>query len=63
MARDDDLPSGEVETSVPLVRRGITKEDTSCRTWSQLVFGSGSHVGIAQAAENAKMGVVGWLAV
>jgi len=62
MARDDDLPSGEVETAVPLVRGGITEEDTSCRTGSKLVFGSGSHVGIAQTAENTKMSVVGGVA-
>jgi len=63
MARDDGPPSGEVETAVPLVRGGITEEDTSCRAGSKLVFGSGSHVGIAQTAENAKVSVVGWLAV
>jgi len=63
MARDDDPPSSEVKTAVPLVGGGITEEDTSCGTRSKLVFGSGSHVGIAQTAENAKMSVVGWLAV
>jgi hypothetical protein len=62
MARDDDPPSSEVETAVPLVGGGITEENTSCGTRSKLVFAGGSHVGIAQTAENAKMSVVGGVA-
>jgi hypothetical protein len=45
------------------VGRGITEENTGYRTRGKLVFGSGSHVRIAQTAEEAKMSVVGWLAI
>ena len=53
MVRDDD----------PHVGRVVTEEDTGCRARGKLVFGSGSHVGIAQIAEDAKVSVVGRLAI
>jgi len=65
MARDDDPPGCEVETTVPLVGRGVTEEDTGYGARSKLVFDSGSHVGrlaieqlIGNAAANSGGGAL-----
>jgi hypothetical protein len=63
VARDIDTSTGQVEAAVPFVSRGISKEDTSCRTWCELMRGSGLEVRVAEAPEDAQVGIARRLAV
>jgi hypothetical protein len=58
VARDDDLSSRKIKTTVALLRRRVTEEDTRCRARRQFMGSRGTKVRIAQATENSKNGVV-----
>jgi len=55
MARDDDPTGGEVKAPVPLVIRGVPKEDTQSGTGSQLVGSGGSGVRVTRTPEDTKV--------
>ena len=52
MARDEDATRGKVVASVPLVIRGVPKEDTESRTGGQLVGSSGDGVRVTRTPED-----------
>jgi hypothetical protein len=54
VARDDDLASGKIKTSVALLGRRVTMEDTRYLARRQFVGGRGTEVRIAQATKNSK---------
>jgi hypothetical protein len=58
MSRYDDLSSRKIKTTVALLRRRVTEEDTRCRARRQFMESRGTKVWIAQATENSKNGVV-----
>jgi hypothetical protein len=59
VTRDEDSVSREVQTSVPLVIRGLPKEDTMSRSRRKLVRGGGIKIRIASTLEHVKMIVGG----
>jgi len=63
MTGNYDPSSGEVETLVTLMGGGVSEKDISGGAWSQLVFRGGCEVGIVEATENTKNGVVRGLLV
>jgi hypothetical protein len=58
MTRDDDVVGCEVKTAIPLVVRGVAKEDVASGAWSELMRDSNGSVGVAGTGEQAKV-VVG----
>jgi hypothetical protein len=59
VTRDKNSVSGEVEASVPLVIRGIPKEDTTVGTGRKLMRGSGREIRVAGTHEDTKVIVGG----
>jgi hypothetical protein len=55
MARDEDLARGKVVAGVPLVFRGVTEKDTTCRPGCQLMRSSGSDVLVTGTPEDTKV--------
>jgi hypothetical protein len=54
VTRDKDAVSGEVHTPVPLVIRGVPKEDTMSGTGHKLMRGSGGETRIAGAPKKRR---------
>jgi hypothetical protein len=61
--RDDDAMGGEVKTVIPLVVKGVAKENAASGAWRQLIKSSGRSVGIVGTTKHAKVGVGGCRAV
>jgi hypothetical protein len=59
MTGDNDAVWGKVKTSIPLVLRGVTEEDTPGRAWSELVGSDGREVGVAGTPEDTKVHIGG----
>jgi len=55
MARNEDSTRGKVIASVPLVIRGVHKEDIESRTWSQLVRSRGGGVRVTRTPKDSKV--------
>jgi hypothetical protein len=55
MARYEDSTRGKVVASVPLVIRGVPKEDTESRTGCQLVRSGGGGVGVTRTPKDSKV--------
>jgi hypothetical protein len=53
MTRDDDAVGGEVQTPVPLVVRGVAKEEAASGARRKLVRGGSGNVRVAGTAEHA----------
>jgi hypothetical protein len=58
MSRDEDPVRSEVEATVPLVVRGVTKKHATCRTGRQLVRSSGGDVRVTCTPEDTKVTIV-----
>ena len=63
MSRDDYTTCGEVETTITLMGREISKEHAGGRARRQLVASCGGHVRVTEAPKDTKEGVVWWRAV
>jgi hypothetical protein len=63
VTRDDDAVGGEVQTLIPLVVRGVAKEEAAGGARRKLMRGSSGSVRVAGTAEHAKVGVGGGCAV
>jgi hypothetical protein len=63
VTRDDDAVGGEVQTPIPLVVRGIAKEEAAGGARRKLMRGSSGSVRVAGTAEHAKVVVGGGCAV
>jgi hypothetical protein len=50
---------GEVKTAIPLVVRGVAKEETMSGVWRQLMGSSSGSVGISGTAEHVEVVVGG----
>jgi hypothetical protein len=61
--RDDDAVGGEVQTPIPLVVRGVAKEEAASGARRKLMRGSSGSVRVAGTAEHAKVVVGGGCAV
>jgi hypothetical protein len=59
VARDEDTARREVQTTVPLMLRGVAKKDTESGTGGQLMRRSGSYVGVTSAPKHTKVIVAG----
>lgn len=60
VARGEDTACrGLVATVATMIRR-VAEEDAGHGAWAELVWRGGGHVGVAQRAEDAELGVVGW---
>jgi hypothetical protein len=57
VTRDDDAMGRELEAAIPLVVRGVAKEEATSGAWRQLVSGSSGSVGIAGTSKDAEVGV------
>jgi hypothetical protein len=57
VTRDDDAMGRELEAAIPLVVRGVAKEEAASGAWRQLVSGSSRRVGIAGTTKDAEVGV------
>jgi hypothetical protein len=57
--RDDDAVGGEVQTLIPLVVRGVAKEEAAGGARRKLMRGSSGSVRVAGTAEHAKVVVGG----
>jgi hypothetical protein len=60
---NDDAIGGEVKTVIPLVVRGVAKEEAASGAWRQLMRSSSGSVGIAGTAEHAEVAIGGVCAV
>jgi hypothetical protein len=58
VARDEDTARREVQTTIPLMLRGVAKEDTESGTGGQLMR-SGGCVGVTSAPKHTKVIVAG----
>jgi hypothetical protein len=63
VTRDDDAVGGEVQTLIPLVVRGVAKEEAAGGARTKLMRGSSGSVRVAGTAEHAKVVIVGGRAV
>jgi hypothetical protein len=63
VTRDDDAVGGEVQTPIPLVVRGVAKEEAAGGVRRKLMRGSSGSVRVAGTAEHAKVVVGGVCAV
>jgi hypothetical protein len=59
VTRDQQAVRGEIKAPVPLMLKGIAKEDTLTIAEGELMGSSGREVGIACIPENLKVGVGG----
>jgi hypothetical protein len=59
VTRDDDTVGGEVQTLIPLVVRGVAKEEAAGGARRKLMRGSSGSVRVAGTAEHAKVVVGG----
>jgi hypothetical protein len=59
VARDDNALGCEVKTVIPLVVRGVAKEEAMSGAWSELMRGNSGSVGIACTTEHAEVVVGG----
>jgi hypothetical protein len=59
VTRDDDAVGGEVQTLIPLVVRGVAKEEAAGGARRKLMRGSSGSVRVAGTAEHAKVVVGG----
>jgi hypothetical protein len=59
VSRDQHTVEGEIEASVPLMLRGVAKEDTSTGAKGELMGSSGREIGIVGAPKDPKVGVGG----
>jgi hypothetical protein len=59
VTRDDDAMGGEIKTSIPLVVRGVAKEEAASGAWRQLMRSSSGSVAIAGTTEHAEVVVGG----
>jgi hypothetical protein len=57
VTRDDDAMGSELEAAIPLVARGVAKEEAASGAWRQLMSVSSGSVGIAGTAKYAEVGV------
>jgi hypothetical protein len=57
VTRDDDTMGSELKASIPLVVRGVAKEEASSGAWRQLMRGSSGSVGIAGTTKYAKVSI------
>jgi hypothetical protein len=57
VTRDDDAMGSELEAAIPLVVRGVAKEETASGAWRHLVSGSSGSVGIAGTTKDTEVGV------
>jgi len=55
MARDEDVTRGKIIVSVPLVIRGVSKEDTEGRMGSHLVGSGGGGVRVIRTPKDPKV--------
>jgi hypothetical protein len=63
VTRDDDAVGGEVQTPIPLVVRGVAKEEAAGGARRKLMRGSSRSVRVAGTTEHAKVVVGGGCAV
>jgi hypothetical protein len=63
VTRDDDAVGGEVQTPIPLMVRGVAKEEAAGGARRKLMMGSSGSVRVAGIAEHAKVVVGGGCAV
>jgi hypothetical protein len=63
VTRDDDAVGGKVQTPIPLVVRGVAKEEAAGGARRKLMRGSSGSVRVASTAEHAKVVVGGGCAV
>jgi hypothetical protein len=63
VTRDDDAVGGEVQTPIPLVVRGVAKEEATGGARRKLMRGSNESVRVAGTTEHAKVVVGGGGAV
>jgi hypothetical protein len=63
VTRDDDAVGGEVQTPIPLVVRGVAKEETSGGARRKLMGGSSGSVRVVGTTEHVKVVVGGGCAV
>jgi hypothetical protein len=57
--RDDNEMEAEAKTAIPLVARGVAKEEATSGAWRQLMRSGSGSVGIADTTEHAKVIVGG----
>ena len=55
VVRNKDPARGKVVAAVPLVVRGVTKKDTTCRAGHQLMRSSGGDVRVTSTPEDTKV--------
>jgi hypothetical protein len=55
--RDDDAMGCELKKAIPLVVRGVAKEEAASGAWIQLMRGSSESVGIAGIAKYMEVGI------
>jgi hypothetical protein len=53
--RDDDEMGAEVKTAIPLVARGVAKEEATSGAWRQLMRSCSGSVGIVDTTEHSKV--------
>jgi hypothetical protein len=63
VTRDDDAVGGKVQTPIPLVVRGVAKEEAAGGVRRKLMRGSSESVRVAGTAEHAKVVIGGGCAV
>jgi hypothetical protein len=63
VTRDDDAVGGEVQTPIPLVVRGVAKEEAAGGARRKLMRGSSGSVRVAGTTEHAKVVIGGGCAI
>jgi hypothetical protein len=61
VTRNDDAVGGEVQTAIPLMVRGVAKEEAAGGVRRNLMRGSSGSVRVAGTAEHAKVVVGGFV--